>query len=117
MSFTWSCAADAACYSVNRVAVCRQSTAPKVDLCHASHSQYTLARISGPGRQQMDKQRTPQTPEPTAKVAADSRELAMSEIQAALLEQQSSLEKVSGFDPYNCRQGSNRADVWGSRRR
>ena len=65
----------------------------------------------------MDKQHKPQTQEPTAKVAADSRELALSEIQAALLEQQASLEKVGGFDPYNCRQGSNRAEVWGPRRR
>ena len=65
----------------------------------------------------MDKQHKAQTQDYTAKVAADSRELALSEIQAALLEQQVSLEQVGGFDPYNCRQGSNRDEVWGSRRR
>ena len=65
----------------------------------------------------MEKQQKSQTQAPPAKVAADSRELALGRIQAALLEQEASLDQVGGFDPYNCRQGSNRAEVWGSRRR
>ncbi len=66
----------------------------------------------------MENQQKPQSPpESTAKVAPDTRQLALGRIQAALLEQQTSLEQTGGFDPYNCRQGSNRAEVWGSRRR
>lgn len=65
----------------------------------------------------MENQQKPKPQDPAAKVAADSRELSLSRIQAALLEQQASLEQVGGFDPYNCRQGSDRAEVWNPRRR
>jgi hypothetical protein len=65
----------------------------------------------------MEKTQQAQSTAPKAKVAADSRELALGKIQAALLEQQASLERVGGFDPYDCRQGNSRAEVWGSRRR
>lgn len=65
----------------------------------------------------MEKSHKAQNSPPKSKVAADSRELFLSEIQAALLQQQASLEQVGGFDPYNCRQGSSRSEVWGSRRR
>lgn len=65
----------------------------------------------------MEKNQNSQTPTRPQRAAADGRELALSKIQAALLEQEPSFEQAGGFDPYNCRQGSNRAEVWAPRRR